>query len=99
MQPDGGERIVVVAHCRVTEEESRADLRKAIAATVRKICGSDCDIVLAPPRTLRFTSSGKLSRALVKEEYCAGQIPDLTPDHKAPPSAAAVFAPTVEETP
>jgi fatty-acyl-CoA synthase len=98
-QPDGGERIIVVTHCRVTEEAIRTELRKAIAAAVRKICGSDCEIVLAPPRTLRFTSSGKLSRALVKEEYCAGQIPDLTPDHKAPPPTAATLAASVEETP
>jgi len=99
VQPDGGERIVVVAHCRVTEDEARTELRKAIAATVKKICGSDCEIILAPPRTLRFTSSGKLSRALVKEEYCAGQIPDLTPDYKAPPTVATELAPAVEDSP
>lgn len=98
-QPDGGERIVVVAHCRVTEKEARNELCKTIAATVRKICGSDCEIVLAPPRTLRFTSSGKLSRALVKEEYCAGQIPNLTPGQMAPQPAATDLARAVEETP
>jgi len=99
VQPDGGERIVVIAHCRVTEDEARTELRKAIAATVKKICGSDCEIVLAPPRTLRFTSSGKLSRALVKEEYCAGQIPDLTPAYRVPPPVATELAPTVEDSP
>lgn len=93
-QPDGGERMVVVAHCRVTDDEGRMALRKAIAATVRKISGSDCDIVLAPPRSLRFTSSGKLSRALVKEEYCAGQIPDLTPVLAPPSPATAELAAT-----
>lgn len=97
-ETDGGERIVVVAHCRVTEEQGRAELRKAIAATVKKMCGADCEIVLAPPRTLRFTSSGKLSRALVKEEYCAGDIPDLTPDYSAPPPATAELSPVAGET-
>ena len=98
-QPDGGERIIVVAHCRATEDEARTELRRAIASTVRKICGSDCEIVLAPPRSLRFTSSGKLSRALVKEEYCAGQIPDLTPIFMAPSPTEAQIVPAVEETP
>lgn len=98
-QPDGGERIVVVIHCRATEDSARAELRKAITATVRKMCGSDCEIVLAPPRTLRFTSSGKLSRALVKEEYCAGKIPDLTPAYDVPPPASTELAPAIEETP
>jgi len=93
-QPDGGERIVVVTHCRVTENEGRVELRKAIAAAVRKSCGSDCKIILVPPRTLKFTSSGKLSRALVKEEYCAGRILDLTPDYQVPPSTAANLGPT-----
>lgn len=98
-QPDGGERIVVIVHCRVTDDEPRTTLRKAITATVKKICGSDCEIILAPPRTLRFTSSGKLSRALVKEEYCAGEIPDLTPDHRTPPPGPANHAPAVEKSP
>ena len=98
-QPDGGERIVVVTHCRATEDEARAELRKAITATVRKLCGSDCDIILAPPRTLRFTSSGKLSRALVKEEYCAGEIPDLTPDPNTVQAAAANPASSAEKVP
>jgi fatty-acyl-CoA synthase len=98
-QPDGGERIVVVTHCRATEDEARAELRKAITATVRKICGSDSEIILAPPRTLRFTSSGKLSRALVKEEYCAGLIPDLTPDLTMAPSAPDKLAVPAEKAP
>ena len=88
-QPGGGERIVVVTHCRVTEYAGRVELRKVIAATVKKSSGCDCEIILAAPRTLKFTSSGKLSRALVKEEYCAGQIPDLTPNFKVPPPTVA----------
>lgn len=98
-QPDGAERIVLVVHCRITDDEGRLELRKAIRATVRKICGSDCDVVLAAPRTLRFTSSGKLSRALVKEDYCAGDITDLTPVYAVPAQSPADLAPAVEETP
>jgi fatty-acyl-CoA synthase len=98
-QADGGERIIVVAHCRVTEDEARMELRKSITSTVRKICGSDSDIVLAAPRTLRFTSSGKLSRALVKEDYCAGEIADLTPTPQIRSGAAAETNPAVEKSP
>ena len=97
-QPSGGERIVVVVHCRVSGDDARTELRKSVAATVRKSCGSDCDVVLAPPRTLRFTSSGKLSRALVKEEYRAGQIQDLTPLPTVPPGVTTNISASVEES-
>jgi fatty-acyl-CoA synthase len=44
---------------------------------VRRTCGADCRVVLVPPKTLKFTSSGKLSRSAVKADYISGEICDL----------------------
>jgi fatty-acyl-CoA synthase len=56
---------------------AREGLRKKVVATVRKTCGADCRVVLVPPKTLKFTSSGKLSRSAVKADYISGEICDL----------------------
>jgi fatty-acyl-CoA synthase len=72
-----GERMVVVMHCRLTDAGQRAALRRVVYAIVRKVSGADATVVLAPPRTLKFTSSGKLSRAAVKADYLGGRIGDL----------------------
>ena len=95
-QPDGRERMVVVIHCRVITDESREELRKAVSATVKRTCGSDCAVVLVPPRTLRFTSSGKLSRAVIKADYCAGEIADLMPVASLAPLANAGLSAVAE---
>ena len=39
--------------------------------------GVECEVVLAPPRSLTFTTSGKLSRAAVKADYLSGAIRDV----------------------
>jgi fatty-acyl-CoA synthase len=38
-------------------------------------------VVLVPPKTLKFTSSGKLSRSAVKADYISGEIWDLNLAH------------------
>ncbi|NIA71487.1 fatty acyl-AMP ligase [Pelagibius litoralis] len=76
--PDGGEQMVAVLQCRLHDPAARENLRKQAAATVRKTCGADCRIVLVPPKTLRFTSSGKLSRTAVRQDYIAGEIFDVS---------------------
>jgi fatty-acyl-CoA synthase len=37
----------------------------------------ECDVMLVPPRSLTFTTSGKLSRAAVKADYLGGTIRDV----------------------
>ena len=73
---DGAERVVIVAASRLTDFDSRRQTRRAIAATVRTTAGVDCTVVLAPPRSLPHTSSGKLSRSAVKDKYLAGEYVD-----------------------
>lgn len=75
--PDGGERMVVILQCRLRDPEARADLRKRAAAAVRATSGADCDVRLVPPKSLIFTSSGKLSRSAVRDRFLVGAIPDL----------------------
>ena len=40
--------------------------------------GVECAVVLAPTRSLTFTTSGKLSRAAVKADYLSGAIRDMS---------------------
>jgi fatty-acyl-CoA synthase len=52
-------------------------LRRAVHTSVHQVAGVDCKIVLVPPRSLPFTSSGKLSRAAAREGYLAGEIAEV----------------------
>jgi fatty-acyl-CoA synthase len=52
----------------------------------------ECDLVLAPPGSLTFTTSGKLSRAAAKAKYLSGAIKDVATPPRADRSEAAVFA-------
>lgn len=74
---DDRERVVLVIECRVSEPASQHALRHAVKATVQKVASVDCEVVLAAPRSLTFTTSGKLSRAAAKANYLAGTIQDV----------------------
>ena len=74
---DDQEKVVVVAECRVSDPASLRALRREIAATVHRVAGVDGEIVLAPPRSLQFTTSGKLSRAAARQSYLDGEIRDV----------------------
>jgi fatty-acyl-CoA synthase len=82
---DDRERVVVVVQCRATTADAQERLRSVVAAVVRKVAGVECEVVLAPPRSLTFTTSGKLSRAAVKADYLSGAIRDVasTPAQRA----------------
>jgi 1-acyl-sn-glycerol-3-phosphate acyltransferase len=74
--PSGGaERLVVMAETRATTDDARAALRSEIAATAVDLLGvAPDDVVLAPPRTVLKTSSGKIRRAASQQIYQAGKI-------------------------
>jgi fatty-acyl-CoA synthase len=69
--------VVVVVQCRAATLDAQDRLRSAVAAVVRRVAGVDCEVVLAPTRSLTFTTSGKLSRAAVKADYLGGAIRDV----------------------
>ena len=74
--PSGGsERLVVMAETRAAGDDTRAALRAQIAATAVDLLGvAPDDVVLAPPRTVLKTSSGKIRRAASQATYQAGKI-------------------------
>jgi fatty-acyl-CoA synthase len=92
IEPDGSERMIVVLQCRLHDAAARENLRKRVAATVRRTCGADCRVVLVPPKTLKFTSSGKLSRSAVKADYISGEICDLNLANREHDDPAPVYS-------
>jgi fatty-acyl-CoA synthase len=64
----------VLVHCRISDNEGRAQLRDEIRERVRSITGMNCVVELIPPRTLPRTSSGKLSRSKARKLYLSGEI-------------------------
>ncbi|MEY8016965.1 AMP-binding protein [Mycobacterium servetii] len=74
--PAGGpERLVVMAETRAADEAARAALRAQIQSTTVDLLGVAADdVVLAPPRTVLKTSSGKIRRAASQAVYRTGRI-------------------------
>jgi acyl carrier protein len=71
----GTERVVVVAETRETDPSARAALQARAQEVAASIAGTPPDeIVLAPPRTVPKTSSGKIRRSAAKELYETGRI-------------------------
>ncbi len=70
--------VVVLVQCRLTDEQEREELRRQIAAVVHQTAGVECDVVLIAPKSLPFTSSGKLSRAGAKAKFLAGEIREIS---------------------
>src|SRR5690606_20375171 len=79
MDGDGDdESVVVLVQCRLAGEDDRDALRRRIAAVIRQQAGVECRVVLVPPRSLPFTSSGKLSRMGAKLRYLSGEIAEVS---------------------
>jgi 1-acyl-sn-glycerol-3-phosphate acyltransferase len=64
-----------LAETRAVREDARAALRAEIEAVAVDLLGvAPDDVVLAPPRTVLKTSSGKIRRAASQQIYSAGKI-------------------------
>jgi len=71
----GTERVIVLGETRETDVAARAALRARAYEIASEIAGAAPDeVVLAPPRTVPKTSSGKIRRTAAKELYESGQI-------------------------
>ncbi len=71
----GTERVIVVAETAVTDLGARAALEARVLEVTSGISGTPADeIVLAPPRSVPKTSSGKIRRSAAKELYEKGRI-------------------------
>ena len=71
------EQAVIVVQCRKPDPQIRSAMRDQIRSLIQRVAGIDCKVVLAGPRSLTFTTSGKLSRAAVKSAFEHGGIVDL----------------------
>ena len=82
VEGDAGEEIVVLVQCRLHDAEAQEELRRRVEGALRQTIGAECNVVLVPPRSLPFTSSGKLSRAGAKRMYLSGELADVArPNH------------------
>jgi fatty-acyl-CoA synthase len=87
----GVDDVVVLIQCRSADASEMEDLRRKVAQAVHRMSGIECTIVLVPPKSLPFTSSGKLSRAGAKLGYLSGEIAEIVP------SAERTSAPAFDE--
>ena len=79
----GSDEAVMLAHCRSQDPETQTQLRKDIQAIIFRTAGIHCKIMLLQPGTLPYTTSGKLSRALARKNYCSKQYTDVQQDNTA----------------
>jgi fatty-acyl-CoA synthase len=87
---DGQDNVVVLVQCRVTTDAEIEKLRREVSAVVHHSAGVECAVVLVPPKSLPFTSSGKLSRAGAKQKYVSGELAEIT--QRAPQAAEFLAA-------
>jgi fatty-acyl-CoA synthase len=71
---DGDDEVVVLVECRLSDAQAQDNLRREVGKIVHQSSGVDCAIVLVAPKSLPFTSSGKLSRAQARKSYLAGEM-------------------------
>lgn len=74
---DGDDDVVVLVQCRLQDDGAIERLRHEVSATVHRSAGVECKVVMVPPKSLPFTSSGKLSRAGAKQKYLTGDIAEV----------------------
>lgn len=76
----GSERLVIVAETKERDPERRSALAQRARELATEVLGLPPDeIVLAPPRAVLKTSSGKLRRGDTRERYLAGRLFDTAP--------------------
>jgi 1-acyl-sn-glycerol-3-phosphate acyltransferase len=71
----GTERLIVVAESHTTDAEGRQRLRTAVNERVVAALGIPPDaVVIARPRSVRKTSSGKIRRGATRDAYLKGRL-------------------------
>ncbi len=69
--------IMLLLECRTRDENLLAEIHNAVSAAIRLEVGVPVQLQLVPRGSMIMTSSGKLSRARVKEKFLSGGIIDL----------------------
>jgi len=69
--------IMLLLEARTRDENLLAEIKNAVSAAIRLEVGVPVQLQLVPRGSMIMTSSGKLSRARVKEKFLSGGIIDL----------------------
>ena len=78
--PGQADKLVVVAESREEDGPARDRMRRGIEAAAVDVAGiAPDDVVLAPPRAVLKTSSGKLRRAATRSRYLEGRLHEPGP--------------------
>ncbi len=72
--------VMLLLECRTRDPQLLDEIYKAVMAAIRLEVGVPVKLQLVPRGTMIITSSGKLSRARVKDKYLKGEIIDLQAD-------------------
>ena len=75
---DGDDDVVVLVQCRLHDEAAIEALRREVSAVIHRSSGVECKVVMVPPKSLPFTSSGKLSRAGAKQKFLSGEMSGIS---------------------
>ncbi|MCF6274906.1 MAG: fatty acyl-AMP ligase [Robiginitomaculum sp.] len=72
--------IILLLECRTRDEVLLAEIHSMVSAAIRLEIGAPVTLILVPRGSMIVTSSGKLSRARVREKYLNGAILNLQAD-------------------
>ncbi|MEL7232241.1 MAG: hypothetical protein AAGJ85_07005, partial [Pseudomonadota bacterium] len=74
--------IMLLLECRTRDPKLLAEIETAVSAAIRLEVGVPVQLMLVPKSTMIITSSGKLSRARVKQKFLDGGIIDLQEEER-----------------
>ncbi len=79
---DGTSQVMLLAECRVKDNEVREKIKRDIVSAVRDVVGVPFKFVFVMMHSLPVTSSGKLSRSAAKVRYLEGELTDPYADNE-----------------
>ncbi|MBL4870034.1 MAG: fatty acyl-AMP ligase [Robiginitomaculum sp.] len=72
--------IILLLECRTRDQQLLGEIHTGVSSAIRLEIGAPVKLILVPRSTMIITSSGKLSRARVREKFLAGNVIDLQAD-------------------
>jgi len=74
--------IILLLECRTRDQKLLAEIHAVVSSAIRLEIGAPVTLILVPRGSMIVTSSGKLSRARVREKFLSGAIIDLQAEEK-----------------
>ncbi|MGB5212517.1 MAG: fatty acyl-AMP ligase [Anderseniella sp.] len=88
----GEDCVCVLVQCRLRNDDEVEAVRKAVKAQISRTIGIEAQVVMVPPKSLPFTSSGKLSRSGAKTMFTNGDIVEIVDGPDSIDNAMSVAA-------